>query len=69
MECLLCDQGFEGGGQAELDSLFNHYRSIHYHDMNEHLARCVVELQNKQDRLEKVVDELKSRASTKLGKQ
>jgi hypothetical protein len=47
MKCLLCNQGFEGGGQAEIDNLYNHCRSTHYHAMNEHLARCVVELQNK----------------------
>ena len=68
MKCLLCDQGFEGGGQAELDNLFIHYRSVHYHDMNEHLARCIVELQNKQDKLEMAVDELRHRTSTKLNK-
>ena len=68
MKCLLCDQGFEGGGQAELDNLFNHYRSIHYHDMNEHLAKCIVELQNKQDKLEIAIDELRHRASSKLAK-
>lgn len=65
MKCLLCDQVFEGGGQAEIDNLFNHYRSTHYHDMNGHVARCIVELQNKQQRLEIAVDELKQRVSTK----
>lgn len=68
MKCLLCDQGFEGGGQAEIDNLFNHYRSTHYHDMNGHMARCIVELQNKQQKLEIDVDELKQRVSTKPNK-
>jgi hypothetical protein len=36
--------------------------------MNEHLARCVVELQNKQDKLEIAVDELRHLASSKLAK-
>ena len=58
MKGLLCDQGFEGDGQSELDNLFNYYRSIHYHDMNEHLARCIVELQNKQDKIEMTVADL-----------
>ena len=65
MKCLLCDQVFEGGGQAEIDNLFNHYRSIHYHDMNGHVVTCIVKLQNKQQRLEIAVDELKQRVSTK----
>ena len=58
MKCLLCDQGFEGDGQSELDNLFNYYRSTHYHDMNE-LARYIVELQNKQDKIEMTVDDLR----------
>ncbi len=56
-------------GQAEIDNLYNHYRSTHYHDMNKHLAGWVVELQNKQNKLEKAVDELRSRAFTKLNMQ
>jgi hypothetical protein len=61
MRCLVCEAGFEGGGQAEVDNLFNHYRTTHYHDMNEHTARCVVELQNKVDKLEIAVNESKAR--------
>lgn len=68
MKCLLCDQGFEGGGQAEVDNLFNHYRTVHYHKMNEHIVRCIVELQNKQRTLEKAIDELNQRVLTKSSK-
>lgn len=59
---------FEGGGRAELDNLFNSYHSIYNHDMNGYVTRCIAELRNKQDKLEKAVDELRSRAPIKFNK-
>lgn len=49
-------------------SLMRYIHVIHYHDMNENIARCIVELHNKQDKLEIAIDELKYRASNKSNK-
>ncbi|MFY9964173.1 MAG: hypothetical protein WBL44_16925 [Nitrososphaeraceae archaeon] len=57
VKCLFCVQG-EYGGRAELDTLINSHHSIYNHDMNGHLTKYNAELQNKQDKLEKAVDEL-----------
>ena len=54
-ECLFCVQG-EYGGRAELHNLFTNRHSICNHDMNGHLTKCIAELQNKQDNLEKAVE-------------
>jgi len=59
VKCLFCVQG-EYGGRAELDNLFNNHPPIYNHDMNGHLTKCIAELQNKQDKLEKAVDEWRS---------
>ena len=44
----------------ELDTLINNHHSIYNHDMNGHLTKYTAELQNKHDKLEKAVDELRS---------
>jgi hypothetical protein len=56
---LFCVQG-KYGGRAELDTLNNNHHSLYNHDMNGHLTKYIAELQNKQDKLEKAVDELRS---------